>query len=433
MVAKHVLRVEQHQEAHLVRGYRELILPAIDSDFSPQISLSLVEFPVNLSPGELGQVVLLVDAHAMSYLGRQRDDVDSVATLTLLGRVSRLVGPVSCGKHFDVQVQVNGVRKRRLSEVLHPLLRHLDVSEHDFESLGEIEATLLFELLNDLLLGIFEDPPLVEQALGKVVLVEALEDVLVLQVSENVDNLIHLVRDLDFSVVLKLLFELVIQIHHETLGRLLILVDEALESVHDSQLDSTVPLQSLGVEVKDLLSKLDNLLDQLLTRDTFVLNQFDTFASDVSLELILHFGEGLRTPLEKTVHQLHLVELLLLEHVKEAAILHLEKGGGVDFDEFSQELLEDFVLRAGVQVGQDTLLLLTKSRVGLDEEVVARVLSDELVAFVPVVVSSLGDEVSLEFLLVDLLGLHSNFNEHLDHLLHVDPFNGLTVAFPLDL
>ena len=41
--------------------------------------------------------------------------------------------------------------------------------------------------------------------------------------------LVHFLRDLDLGVILEIFLELVVQVHHERLRRLLILIDEALE------------------------------------------------------------------------------------------------------------------------------------------------------------------------------------------------------------
>ena len=70
---------------------------------------------------------------------------------------------------------------------------------------------------------------------------------------------------------------------------------------------------------------------------------------------------------------------------------------------------------------------------GNPEEVIAAVLRDVLVALRPVVVASLGDELRLELLLVDLAGGHADLDEHLYDLLDVDALDGLAIALTLDL
>ena len=110
-----------------------------------------------------------------------------------------------------------------------PLLRHLNVFEHDLESGGELESAFLLQLPDHFLLCVFKDPPRVEESLGKAVLVEVLKDVLVLEVPENLYDFVDFLGDLDLGVVLEVLLELLVQVHHKGLGRLLVLVDEALE------------------------------------------------------------------------------------------------------------------------------------------------------------------------------------------------------------
>ena len=82
MVAELPLIIEHHENAHLVRrDCHFVLLVAVLSDSRPQVSLSLIEFPVQLAAIELGHVVLLVDAHALLDFERQGDGLDGVVRL----------------------------------------------------------------------------------------------------------------------------------------------------------------------------------------------------------------------------------------------------------------------------------------------------------------------------------------------------------------
>ena len=82
VVADLPLLIEHHEDAHLVRRHRHFVLfVTILADSRSQVSLALIEFPVQLAPIELGHVVLLVDAHALLDFERQGDGLDGVVRL----------------------------------------------------------------------------------------------------------------------------------------------------------------------------------------------------------------------------------------------------------------------------------------------------------------------------------------------------------------
>ena len=71
MVGELLLVVEEHQDAHLVGRDGHLVLLLVVSDLCSDLSLALVQFPVELPPRELRHVVLLEDAHALLDLRRK--------------------------------------------------------------------------------------------------------------------------------------------------------------------------------------------------------------------------------------------------------------------------------------------------------------------------------------------------------------------------
>ena len=95
--------------------------------------------------------------------------------------------------------------------------------------MSKVVPALLLQLLHHFLLSVLEDSPRVKETLRKVVLIETLKNVLVLQIPENLDNLVNFLRDLYLRVVLEVFLELVVEERDERLGSLLVLVDEALK------------------------------------------------------------------------------------------------------------------------------------------------------------------------------------------------------------
>ena len=95
--------------------------------------------------------------------------------------------------------------------------------------MSKVVPALLLQLLHHFLLSVLEDSPRVKETLRKVVLIETLKNVLVLQIPENLDYLVNFLRDLYLRVVLEVFLELVVEERDERLGSLLVLVDEALK------------------------------------------------------------------------------------------------------------------------------------------------------------------------------------------------------------
>ena len=77
--------------------------------------------------------------------------------------------------------------------------------------MSKVVPALLLQLLHHFLLSVLKDSPRVKETLCKVILVETLKNVLVLQIPENLDNLVNFFRDLDLGVVLEVFLELVVK------------------------------------------------------------------------------------------------------------------------------------------------------------------------------------------------------------------------------
>jgi hypothetical protein len=79
-----------------------------------------------------------------------------------------IVGPVACSKHFQSEVNTIELLGGRASlKVSGHLLRHLDIFEHHFESLGEVEAALFFEFQQKGSLGILVNLSLLKESFSE--------------------------------------------------------------------------------------------------------------------------------------------------------------------------------------------------------------------------------------------------------------------------
>lgn len=158
MVRHFLLLVEKHQDAHLVSGDGHLVLfGALVAYFGSDFGIALVEFPVELAAREFGHVVLLEDTHALLDLRRDLNEINLLEALILGRGVSAFVRPVASCEDFYVQIDGDLLAAGALSEVLHPLLRHFDILEHDLKPLSKLEPTLFLELLDHLFLSVLQN------------------------------------------------------------------------------------------------------------------------------------------------------------------------------------------------------------------------------------------------------------------------------------
>jgi len=121
--------------------------------------------------------------------------------------------------------------------------------------------------------------------------------------------------------------------------------------------------------------------------DALVPDQLLPLSYDVCLELSFEGVQSLRASSEEAVHELDVPKLVVLEHVKQPRVLISQQSLGVVLDILSQELVQNLVLGGVVQVGVDSVRLLGQSGIGFRQVGVARILRDERVRLVPVVVS----------------------------------------------
>lgn len=85
-----------------------------------------------------------------------------------------------------------------------------------------------------------------------------------------------------------------------------------------------------------------------------------------------------------------------------------------------------------MQVRVDSVGLFGQSGVGFRQISVARVLGNEQVGLVPIVVTCFNNQRSFEFLLVYLSRLDADFNQHFDAFLEVDSLDELAIPLLFD-
>jgi hypothetical protein len=160
------------------------------------------------------------------------------AELDLFGKAGKytsqvllLIRPVSSCQYLDRELTSELLKKGGVLELLHRILAHLDIFEHDLDLLSELKAALLFELKYHVPLSVFEEDgaacaSIVEEALAEAVLVVALKDILVLDVAEYLDDSLQALIDFSLGQALEILLELVVQVVNETHSCLLALLVE---------------------------------------------------------------------------------------------------------------------------------------------------------------------------------------------------------------
>ena len=98
---------------------------------------------------------------------------------------------MTLGQHLDREVDFEGLARWIALELLAKLVRHLHILEHDLKALRELAPTLFLELENESSLGFFADLALFKQALCKATDIEALENILIEQIAENMYDLVQ--------------------------------------------------------------------------------------------------------------------------------------------------------------------------------------------------------------------------------------------------
>ena len=134
--------------------------------------------------------------------------------------------------------------------------------EHALELGGELAAALGLQLADHVLLRVVREALVEQEALGQVLLVVALEDVLLLQVAEEDHGLVEQLVDLGLGQALDALAQLVVDEEREVLGRARVQVDEVLEVGVDALPEELVVGERGAQEEVEALLQVQQRLDE---------------------------------------------------------------------------------------------------------------------------------------------------------------------------
>ena len=257
------------------------------------------------------------------------------AKLDLFGKAGKdtcqvllLIRPVSSCQYLNRELTSELLKKGGVLELLHRILAHLDIFEHDLDLLSELKAALLFELKYHVPLSVFKEDgaayaSIVEEALAEAVLVVALKDILVLDVAEYLDYSLQALIDFSLGQALEILLELVVQVVDETHSCLLaLLVKIIFKSGLDGQVDVHISSKAALVNAHHLFSEVDDVGYELIMLELFISHELGALLNDVDRELLGKGGEGVLDFGEELIHQGEFIVLLVLNHGNHTRILH---------------------------------------------------------------------------------------------------------------
>lgn len=261
------------------------------------------------------------------------------AELYLFGKAGKytcqvllLIRPVSGCQYLNLELTSELLKKRGNLELLHRILAHFDIFEHNLDLLSELKATFLLELKDHVPLSVFQEDgatctTVVEEALAEAVLVEALEDILVLDVAEDLDHSFKPVVDFSLGQSLEILLKLVVQVVDETHGCLFaLLVEEGFKSSLDGQVDVHILSEAALVNTHHLFSQIDHVSHEFIMLELFISHELGALLNDIERELLGKGGESILDFGEELIHQGELIILLVLYHRNHTRILHHNQG-----------------------------------------------------------------------------------------------------------
>mmetsp|Transcript_6711 Transcript_6711/g.16301 ORF Transcript_6711/g.16301 Transcript_6711/m.16301 type:complete len:552 (+) Transcript_6711:1193-2848(+) len=418
--------VEEVEDAHLVGRAVEVVAGLGQRRLD--VSGAQIVLPCEPPSGVLAQVVGLEVVTLVRDFSWHVDD--------------EVAGIRPVARRQDVHLQLNTRSPRTLplrpaypAVVLHEVVRQADVREHALQ-LGRIQVTAFgLELLDHLLLGLLGEAALVEQTLRQMLFVVVFEDVLVLQESEDGDDLLQLGLNVRIRQTLHSLLEELVNVEREELCSAGVLVDETLErrleaglellGLAEGLLDKRVVLL---LEVEQGVDEHDRLLNPLGILQNLLTSVYDAFPHDLP-----HLDKRVGDALEQLKQTLQILLLVIVEHGSATRVLSVHECLVVLLDPLSVHDGHDLVEAARVQVVVYTLRLLAYARLSLLEVVGHAVLRDVSLRLESVEALRLSQVEVLKVVLVNRARLHAEFDEHLDGVLHEDAIDLLAVTLILDV
>ena len=184
---------------------------------------------------------------------------------------------MALGEYFHVQLQPQSKAGRFGLEFACEFFRDFDVLKHHFQLLGKLEATFFLELKYQSSLSIFIVVAVFKKTLGKAVFVEALKDVFVEQVSEDVYDLVKEVVELQLLDGFEVLVEHFVKVEHKCLGSPVVLVYYFFKGQLDGKLNLGVSLHRLGRDLDNTVAQLDELTHKVFILDLLISDKFISF------------------------------------------------------------------------------------------------------------------------------------------------------------
>mmetsp|Transcript_22729 Transcript_22729/g.45366 ORF Transcript_22729/g.45366 Transcript_22729/m.45366 type:complete len:326 (-) Transcript_22729:234-1211(-) len=241
-----------------------------------------------------------------------------------------LTWPVTRGEHVNVDFHPFSIprRPRNLLVPLHSVLANSHIVEHPLELAGELVAALRLELRDHDLFTFIAYALPTEKPLRKARLVEALEDVLVLEVAEYGDGLVKPLIRLLLPAPLQPAPHKLVNVDSEVVSTSAVCVDEVLEGLLDllprlllapeGVLDDGVVLVP---HLQDALNEHDRVLHSLLVLDELPSGPLDVFANSGPQDV----DRG-RDETEEVEHVPELLDLAILEHCDNSGLVHVDQG-----------------------------------------------------------------------------------------------------------
>ena len=112
-------------------------------------------------------------------------------------------------------------------------------------------------------------------------------------------------------------------------------------------------------------------LHKLVVLNVFILHKLVAFSHDESFESLFKHIKCVWAFFEEAKHQLNILELILLYHLDQTGVFHVQQSLGVYLDIFFQEFVNYFVHAGRVQIRIDTVLLLHEPHIRFDQVCVA--------------------------------------------------------------
>ena len=430
-VAHPVALVEQQEDAHLVRADVELALGL--SERRSEIRGAHVRQPRQPPAVVTRQIKLPELVARLGYLPRD----------VALGHVSTPGGgPAPRREHLHGEVDPpqqlrdggargHGLLLQSRSERRHRVSAGAHVVEHPLDLARELIPALRLEFDDEAALGVVAGGASAEQALGKVLFVVPLEDVLLLQESKQRHRPVERRLYLLLRRLLEALSQPLVHVEgdvlrcsgvevHEVLERLVQRVDERAIASEGEANDVVV----LRLHPQQPLHERHRILPLLRIRHERL-----PLLLDVLGHHLFHGRQSSVHAPVQLVHQRQLVVLVVGQHAPDARVGHPEHASYASREELRLRHRHHTGFRPRVEVFLHARVFLVQTPLAPPEILVAVARPQESLRFDPVKLRRRRHEVLLEILHVHVF---SDVHQHRGHRAHEGLIDAFTLALAFD-